>query len=130
MVGVDATLAARPGLLKAVTVAVILLAGAGLGALRVTPGDDGGSDPGQAFNVVGASSAPEAEQTQPAETTTTVPPATVAPTTAPAAAVADSPTTRPPLSPLPTSSPTTRPPTPTTTSPPPTTRPNQAPIAR
>jgi hypothetical protein len=102
--------------LRAVSLAVVLLGGASLGALRVTPGDDGGSGPDQAFNVVGASSSPTTAG-GPLDSIT-VPPTTAAPTTVPPTTAAPA-TARVPLSPLAPSPPTTRPPAPTTTAPPP-----------
>jgi hypothetical protein len=114
--------------MRAVTLSVVALAALGLGALRVTPADDGDDAPEQAFNVVGASSSPTI--TILLGTTTTLPPTTAAPTTAPPTTVGRTATTRAPLSPLAPSPPTTRPPTPTTAPPPPSTVANRPPVAR
>jgi hypothetical protein len=126
-VGVGAGWSARPGVVRAVAAAVVLVAGAGLGALRLTPGDDGSDD--VAFDVVDDSPAPSTTVVEPG-TSTTAPPVTLPATTA--APVTNPGQPRAPLSPLPNPSPATTAPRATTTAPPPpptTARPNRPPVA-
>jgi hypothetical protein len=122
-VGISQQLSGRPEVIRVVAVVVILLGGAGLGALRMTPADD---DAGTATTEFVAS-------TSSSTTITTAAPATSVPPDPTTTSPATSETTvqlpltpLPNLQPTPTTTPTTAPPT---TAPPTTTR-NQPPIAR